>query len=137
MAPSSPPPFQLECTTPLSVSRLLASKVLELWREEPMSSHLVVAAAVLLLLIAPPRGAIIVASRSRCNSVAPVPPCLNSAFHDRDNDIVAWYNPSARPKRPAPGLERAPRRRLFEACRLEIKRGARASPERLGERLSA
>ncbi|RZR83946.1 hypothetical protein BHM03_00010671 [Ensete ventricosum] len=53
--------------------------------------------------------------------VAPVPPCLNSAFHDRDSDIVACYNPGARPKRLALGLGRAPRRRLFEARRLEIK----------------
>ncbi|RRT55327.1 hypothetical protein B296_00042277 [Ensete ventricosum] len=57
------------------------------------------------------------------NRVAPVPR-LNSAFHDRDNDIVAWYNPGARPKRPTPGLGRAPRQHLFEARRLEIKRGA-------------
>ncbi|RWW54420.1 hypothetical protein BHE74_00039008, partial [Ensete ventricosum] len=104
--------------------------------EEPTSSRLIVAAAMLLLLIAPPRGAIIVASRSRCNSVPPVPPCLNSTFHDRDNDIVAWYNPGARPKRPTPGLGRAPRRRLFEARRLEIKRGARASPRLASPHLS-
>ncbi|RZR95992.1 hypothetical protein BHM03_00024911, partial [Ensete ventricosum] len=119
---SSPPPFWLECTTPLLVPRLASfqsARAME--REEPTSSRLVVVAAVLLLLIAPPRGAIIVASRSRCSSVAPVPPCLNSAFHDRDNDIVAWYNPGVRPKRPTPGLGRALRRRLFEARRLEIK----------------
>ncbi|RWV89382.1 hypothetical protein GW17_00048468 [Ensete ventricosum] len=125
---SSPPPFRLKCTTPLSVPRLVnfqSARAME--REEPTSSRLVVV-AVVLLLIAPPRGVIIVASRSRCNSVAPVPPCLNSAFHDKDSDIVTWYNPGARTKRPAPGLGRAPRRRLFEARRLEIKRGARASP---------
>ncbi|RZR71321.1 hypothetical protein BHM03_00004677 [Ensete ventricosum] len=100
--------FGLECTTPLSVPRLASfqsARAME--REEPT-------------------GAIIIASRSRYSSVAPLPPCLNSAFHDKDNDIVTWYNPGTRPKRPTPGLERAPRRRLFETRRLEIKRGARA-----------
>ncbi|RZR87300.1 hypothetical protein BHM03_00014681 [Ensete ventricosum] len=85
-----PSSFQLECTTPLSVPRLPSfesARAME--REEPTSSRLVVVAAVLFLLIAPPRGVIIVASRSRCSSVAPVPPCLNSAFHDRDSDTVA------------------------------------------------
>ncbi|RWV89637.1 hypothetical protein GW17_00048206 [Ensete ventricosum] len=34
-----------------------------------------------------------------------------------------------------PGLGRAPRRCLFESCRLEIERGGRASLKRLGEHL--
>ncbi|RRT47023.1 hypothetical protein B296_00051474, partial [Ensete ventricosum] len=75
---SSPPPCWLQCTTPLPVPRLASFQSAQaMEREEPTSSHL--------------RGAIIVASRSRCSSVAPVPPCLNSAFHDRDSDIVACY----------------------------------------------
>ncbi|RZS06623.1 hypothetical protein BHM03_00037311 [Ensete ventricosum] len=81
---------------------------------------------VLLLLIEPP-----VSPLSDEGPFPPplplVPPCLNPAFHDRNNAIVAWYNPGARPKRPAPGLGRAPRQRLFEVCHLEIKRGARTS----------
>ncbi|RWW45104.1 hypothetical protein BHE74_00049085, partial [Ensete ventricosum] len=116
-----------ECTTPLSVPRLVSfqsARAME--REVSSSSRLVVAAAVLLLLIEPP-----VSPLSDEGPFPPplplVPPCLNPAFHDRNNAIVAWYNPGARPKRPAPGLGRAPRQRLFEVCHLEIKRGARTS----------
>ncbi|RRT52228.1 hypothetical protein B296_00049458, partial [Ensete ventricosum] len=103
----------------------LASKVLELWRERSRRRCISWSPQQRCSSSHHP-GAIIVASRSRYSSVAPLPPCLNSAFHDKDSDIVAWYNPGARPKRPTPRLGRAPRRRLFEARRLEIKRGARA-----------
>ncbi|RWW82410.1 hypothetical protein BHE74_00009146 [Ensete ventricosum] len=85
----------------------LASKVLELWRERSRRRRVSWSLQQCC-------------SSSSHHPVAPVPPCLNSAFHDRDNDIVAWYNPGAHAKRPTPGLGRAPRRRLFEARRLGI-----------------
>ncbi|RWW11680.1 hypothetical protein GW17_00024694 [Ensete ventricosum] len=46
----------------------------------------------------------------------------------KPGSVVALFYPGARPKRPAPGLGRAPRWHLFEARRLEIERGAWASP---------
>ncbi|RZR90788.1 hypothetical protein BHM03_00018755, partial [Ensete ventricosum] len=120
-----PPPLPPPCLNPTFHDRDSAQAM---EREEPSSSHLVVAAAVLLLLIAPPISPLSDEGSFRPPLPLVPPPCLNPTFHDRDNVIVAWYNPSARPKRPAPGLGRVPRRRHFEARRLEIERGTRASP---------
>ncbi|RWW86833.1 hypothetical protein BHE74_00004365 [Ensete ventricosum] len=59
----------------------------------------------------------------------------------QNHDPIAWFNPGARPKPTAPKLEQAQMRRLFEAHRVDIERGAWASlrlaraPRRALERL--
>ncbi|RRT39029.1 hypothetical protein B296_00057587 [Ensete ventricosum] len=88
-----------------------------------------------MLLIAPPVSPLsdegsFLPSFSFCSSVTPVPSCLNSTFHDSDNDIIVWYNPGARPKHPALGLGRAPRG-------TSLKRAAWRSSEALGPRLAS